>query len=111
MLTTHRPGRRLAVLTTVCATLALIAAANVSAYPVTPEGEPLYPDPVTAPATEATSTPVAPNAIPIREDDPSGWMERGTVTSVAAVAVLIALAALAAALVVSGQRRRSAKAH
>ena len=42
MPSTHHSGPRVALLSGICATLALIATANVAAYPVTPEGEPLY---------------------------------------------------------------------
>ena len=45
--------RRLARLTTLCSFLAVVTAANVAAYPVTPEGEPLYAD------TQALVTPAA----------------------------------------------------
>ena len=41
----HQTGRRLAVLTGLCVALALGAATHVAAYPVTPDGEPLYLDP------------------------------------------------------------------
>ena len=44
MLITHRTGRRLAVLTGLCLVLALFTAASVAAYPITPDGEPLYLD-------------------------------------------------------------------
>jgi hypothetical protein len=40
----HQSRRRFALLSGLCATLALIATSNVAAYPVTPEGEPLYAD-------------------------------------------------------------------
>ena len=38
----HQSRRRFALLSGLCATLALIATANVAAYPVTPEGERLH---------------------------------------------------------------------
>lgn len=44
MLMAHRNGRRLAVLTGLFVALALGAATHVAAYPITPDGEPLYLD-------------------------------------------------------------------
>ena len=107
MISTLRGQRRLATLTGLCATVALVAAGNVAAYPVTPEGEPLYAEtvPTSAPATEVPG-----NVVPITATASNGT-EWSAVIPVAAGASIAALAVLAAALILTGLRRRSAGAH
>lgn len=107
MTTTRRGQRRLAALTGLCVTVALVSASNVAAYPVTPEGEPLYAEsvPTSAPATEVPG-----NVVPITATASNGT-DWSAVIAVAAGASVAALAVLAAALILTGLRRRSAGAH
>ena len=53
----HQTGPRLAVLTGVCMALALGGATHVAAYPVTPDGEPLYLDRGAPRSSTTTPTP------------------------------------------------------
>lgn len=107
MINTRRGQRRLAMFTGLCVTAALVAAGNVAAYPVTPEGEPLYADTV---STSAPLTEVPGNVVPITATASNGT-DWSTVIPVAAGASVAALAVLAAALVLTALRRRSAGAH
>ena len=126
MLMTHRNGRRLAVLTGLCVALALGAATHVAAYPITPDGEPLYLD-RGAPQSSTTtpmpnelgdlkrewlamksSKPIDPLPATIVTSSGTDW---GGVFFVVAGASLAALALIAAAFVLNGHRRRSAGAH
>ena len=117
---TKQAAQRLAVLVTLCATLALAAASTAAAYPLTPDGEPLHlkagatpslaPDPVLKPidwGAGANSTPE--NVVPIAEISSSGtdW----TATATTAIAALAVLAVASAAFVLTAQRRGSARAH
>ena len=118
----HQAPRRLAWLTALGSMLALVAAANVAAYPITPDGEPLNLD--TGPArSSSVAPPVQPaplgsgaalrsktNAVPIAEIA-SKDTDRSSAIAVLAVASLAALALIAAAFVLTGRRRKSARAH
>jgi hypothetical protein len=123
MLMTYGNGRRLAALTGLCVALALGAATHVAAYPITPDGEPLYLER----GTPQSST-VTPRELrdPQRErlasqpSKPIDGLPATIVTSsgtdwsgvfVVAGATLAALALIAAAFVLSGHRRGSAGAH
>ena len=121
-MTIHQIGRRLAVLTGLCLTLALCSAAQVAAYPVTPDGEPLYlengapPSAVTPAAGSsignggATRSSTATDAVPVT-DITSNGTDWSTAISIVVVASLAVLALIAAAFVLNGHRRRSAGAH
>jgi hypothetical protein len=123
MLITHRNGRRLAVLTGLCVTLALGAATHVAAYPITPDGEPLYLDHGAPQSSTVTpiefgdlkrdwvrkrSTTIDPLPATIVRSNGTDW---SGVILVVAGASLAALALIAAAFVMNGHRRRSAGAH
>jgi hypothetical protein len=118
---THRTRHRLALLTALAAMLTLVSAANVAAYPIGPDGEPLYLAPGQTPPVPATgslqSSPVAAdvpsaagNVVPI-EDVSSNGTDRSDVVAAIGVVLVAALAVVAAARVLAGYRRRSAKAH
>lgn len=126
MLMTHRNGRRLAVLTGLCLGLALGAATHVAAYPITPDGEPLYLDRGAPQSSIATPTPselgdakrARPAMQPSREIDPlpativtSSGTDWGGVFLVVAGASIAALALIVAAFVLNSHRRHSAGAH
>ena len=126
MLMTHRNGRQLAVLTGLCLGLALFTAASVAAYPITPDGEPLYLDRGAPQSSIVTPTPSElgdakrerPAMQPSRAIDPlpativtSSGIDWSGVFFVVAGAGLAALALIAAAFVLNGHRRRSAGAH
>ena len=119
---TYQAPRRLALLTALGSMLTLLAAASVAAYPITPDGGPLYMD-----TEPARSSPAAPrvqarplasgaasrsgtNAVPIAEVSSKGT-DRSSAVAVVAVASLAALAVIAAAFVLTGHRRKSARAH
>ncbi len=122
MPTIHQAPRRLALLTALGSMLALFAAANVAAYPITPDSEPLYLDtgrarsapevhPVhAAPLGSGAASRSGTNAVPIAEVS-SNDTDRSSAIAVVAVASLAALAVLAAAFVLTGHRRKSARAH
>jgi hypothetical protein len=118
VLTTHQAGQRLAVLAALCLTLALMTAANVAAYPITPDGDPLYlgtaptqqslaPDPVLEPVDAGAVTPqsTVSELSPI-ETVSSSAADWSSVISVIAGASLAALAVIAAAFVLTGRRNR-----
>lgn len=125
MLMAHRNGRRLAVLTGLFVALALGAATHVAAYPITPDGEPLFdrgtPQSSTvgpmpnesavlrrgSPATRS-SKPIDPLPATIVTSGGTDW---SGVYLVVAGATVAALALVAAAFVLNGHRRRSAGAH
>jgi len=120
---THHPGHRLAGLVALCSMLAVLTATNAAAYPVGPDGENLYveaqatqsslaPDPVlkSVDSGAAVSTPSDTASLPAVEVSSTGT-DWGAVLSVLAGAGIAALAVIAAALVLSGIRRRSAAAH
>jgi hypothetical protein len=118
----HQIWRRLAVLTGLCLATALVSAATVAAYPVTPEGEPLYLQNGTPPSSVATVSGSVPRAAEATQQSPtpepvsatvfaSSGTEWGSVIAIAAGAGLVVLAAIAAAFVVTNHRRRSAGAH
>lgn len=126
MLIANRTGRRLTVLTGLCVALALGSAMQVAAYPVTPDGEPLYLD-QGAPQS-STATPIQNEVVDLKRDWPATKSSRavdplpativrssgtdwGRVVSVVAGASLAGLALIAAAFVLNGHRRRSARAH
>ena len=126
MLIAHQTGRRLAVLTGLGAALALGAATHVAAYPVTPDGQPLYFDQGALQSSPATPMPNELGDLKrdwlamksSRAVDPlpativrSGGTDWSRVVSVVAGASLAGLALIAAALVLNGHRRRSAGAH
>ena len=120
----HQTGRRLAVLTGLCVALALGAATHVAAYPVTPDGEPLYLDPRAPQSSTVTpiefgdlkrdwvaiksSRTIDPLPATIVKSSGTDW---SGVFFVVAGASLAALALIAAAFVLSGHRRRSAGAY
>jgi hypothetical protein len=117
---THWIGRRLAVLIGLCLALALGSAAQVAAYPVTPEGEPLYletgtptssmaPEGILAQDGGAPQSSTATDAVPVTDITSSGT-DWSPAISIVVVAGLAALALLAAAFVLNGHRRRSAGA-
>jgi hypothetical protein len=115
----HQTGPRLAVLTGLCVALALGAATHVAAYPVTPDGEPLYLD--RGAPQSSTGTPKPSGFGDLKRDravDPlpatiatSSGTDWSRVVSVVAGAGFAALALIAAAFVLNGHRRRSARAH
>ena len=118
---THRRRHRLALLTALAAMLTLVAAANVAAYPIGPDGEPLYLAPGKTPPVPATgsvqSGPVATdapsrpgNVVPI-EDVSSSGTDGSDVVAAIGVVLVAALAVVVVARVLTGYRRRSAKAH
>jgi hypothetical protein len=118
---THRARHRLALLTALAAMMTLVATANIAAYPIGPDGEPLYLAPgQTPPVPAAGSVQVgqvaadapspAGNAVPI-EDVSSSGTNRSDVVAAIGVVLVAALAVVAAARVLAGYRRRSAKAH
>ena len=126
MLITHRTGRRLAVLTGLCLVLALFTTASVAAYPITPDGEPLYLDRGAPQSSIVTPTPsefgdlkrerqALPPSKPIDPLPAAIVTSSGThwngVFFVVAGASLAALALIAAAFVLNGHRRGSAGAH
>lgn len=120
MLNTHH-GRRIAALTTICASLALVTSATVAAYPVTPEGEPLHLEAGATPQLPATglatsgaassgsTTTVPANVVPVQEISSSGtdWIE----TALTAIAAVALLALAVAAFTLTGHRRGSARAN
>jgi len=115
---TNHTGRRLAALTTICASLALGTAATAAAYPITPEGEPLHlnagltpPPPAVVPgagdstlAGETASIPV--NAVPLANvsNDGTDWIE----TALTVIASIAVLALAMAGLIMIRQLRGSA---
>ena len=121
MLTSNHLGRRLAALTTICASLALGTAATVAAYPITPEGEPLHlntgaatsPQPAVVPgASDNTirageTAPIPANAVPLADisNDGTDWIE----TARTVIASLAVLALAVAALTMTGHLRGSAR--
>ena len=126
MLMAHRNGRRLAVLTGLFVALALGAATHVAAYPITPDGEPLYHDRGTP--QSSTVGPMPNESAVLRRGSPatrsskpidplpativtSGGTDWSGVYLVVAGATVAALALVAAAFVLNGHRRRSAGAH
>jgi hypothetical protein len=126
MLIAHQTGRRLAVLTGLCVALALGSAMHVAAYPVTPDGEPLYLDQGAPPSSTTTPTPskfgdLKRDSVALKSSraiDPlpativkSSGTDWSGVFFVVAGASLAALALIAAAFVLNGHRRRSAGAH
>lgn len=121
MPTTHRARHRFALLTALAAMLTLVAAVNVAAYPIGPDGEPLYLAPGQTPpvqnAGSVQSGPVAAdvpspagNIVPIEDVSPNGT-DRSNVVGAIGVVLVAALAVVAAARVLAGYCRRSAKAH
>ena len=123
MLMTHRNGRRLAALAGLCVALTLGAATHVAAYPITPDGEPLYLDrgtPQSSTVTPGKFRDVQRERLAIQRSKPIDPLPATIVTSsgtdwsrvfVVAGASLAALALIAAAFVLSGHRRGSAGAH
>ena len=118
---THRTRHRLALLTALAATLMLVAAANAAAYPIGPDDEPLYLAPgQTQPARAVGSVQSGPvaadvsspagNVLPI-EGISSNGTDRSDVVAAFGVVLVATLAVVAAARVLAGHRRRSAKAH
>lgn len=94
---------------------------NVAAYPIGPDGEPLYLAPGQTPpvqnAGSVQSGPVAAdvpspagNIVPIEDVSPNGT-DRSNVVGAIGVVLVAALAVVAAARVLAGYCRRSAKAH
>lgn len=122
MLITHRNGRRLVVLTGLCLGLALFTAASVAAYPITPDGEPLYLDreaprsSIVTPTRSAfgdvkrerlatkRSKPIDPLPATIVRTSGTDWS--GVFFGVAGASAA-ALSLIAAAFVLNGHRRRS----
>jgi hypothetical protein len=124
MLGTHQSGRRRRVaLAGVCLGLALVTAAPVAAYPITPDGEPLHlesPAPTSSMPPEGIASPngVGATTQPSTANDPlpaTDFASNGTdwsgAISIAAVSALAALALIAVAFALTGRRRRSAGAH
>jgi hypothetical protein len=126
MLIAHQTGRRLAVLTGLCVALTLGAATHVAAYPLTPDGEPLYLD--RGAPQSSTATPMPNEFADLKRDwlamkssravDPqrttvvtSSGTDSSRMVSVVAGASLAGLALIAVALVLNGHRRRSARAY
>jgi hypothetical protein len=120
MLSTHRTGRRLAVLTGLCLALGLASVAPAAAYPITPEGEPLHLEgapqsSVTSgggslPRAAGTQQSLAP--VPVSETVlASSGTDWGSVIAVAAAAGLAALAVMGGAFALTNHRRRSASAN
>jgi hypothetical protein len=116
----HQIRRRLAVLIGLCLALALGSAAQVAAYPATPDGEPLYLEtgtPTSSMAPEgilpqeggATQSSIATDAAPVTDITSSGT-DWSTAISIVVDASLAGLALLAAAFVLNGHRRHSAGA-
>jgi hypothetical protein len=110
----HQIWRRLALLTGLCL-VSLVSTATVAAYPVTPEGEPLYVEggtPTSSMPPEGVSLPQSSGAEPVSATVvASSGTDWGGVIAVVAGVGLAALAVIAAAVVLANHRRRSAEAH
>jgi len=116
MLSKHRV-LRLTACTTVCALLSLATVATGSAYPITPDGEPLHVEagatPTTPAAAVATSVvgrsdpaSIPANVVPVEEVSPedNAWLD----TSLMAMAALAVLVLAIAALRVAGSHSGTA---
>ena len=124
MLSTHQSGRRRrAAFAGLCVALALITAAPVAAYPITPDGEPLHlesatptssmpPEGISPPHVvgAATQSSTATDPLPATDFASNGTDWSGAI-SVAALSALAALALIAVVFALTGRRRRSAGAH
>jgi hypothetical protein len=111
----HQIWRRLALLTGLCLASTLVSAGTVAAYPVTPEGEPLYVEggtPTSSMPPEGVYLPQNAGAEPVSATVvASSGTDWGGVIAVVAGVGLAALAVIAAAVVLANHRRRSADAH
>ena len=113
MLGSKQTTYRLAALAALGSMLALIATVNASAYPVTPEDEPLHLATVPIEAfPEPTGSRTAPtaraNVVPIR-DDPTGGTDWAAVLAIAAAAGMAALALLMASHALTSHRRSAVR--
>jgi hypothetical protein len=110
----HHIWRRLALLTGLCL-VSLVSTATVAAYPVTPEGEPLYVEagtPTSSMPPEGVDLPQNAGAEPVSATVvASSGTDWGGVIAVVAGVGLAALAFTAAAVALANHRRRSADAH
>ena len=126
MLMTRRNGRQLAVLSGLCLGLALFTAPSAAAYPITPDGDPLYLDRGAPQSSIVTPRPSeladlkrkSPARQPSKPIDPlpativtSSGIDWSGMFFVVAGASLAALALIAAVFVLSGHRHRSPGAH
>ena len=118
MVITHQSRGRRAALAGLCVTFALAGATSATAYPSTPDGEPLHLE-AAGTQTVATVDPAHPNAaapgtgpstpsnaVPLVDLSSNGtdWVA----TAMTAIAALALLALGAAAFALTGERRRSA---
>lgn len=108
--TTHHSGRRRRVaFAGLCVGLALVTAAPVAAYPITPDGEPLHLESAT-PTSSMPPEGISPDPLSAT-DFASNSTDWSGAISIAAVSALSALAFIAVAFALTSRRRRSAGAH